>query len=131
MEYLALIEFQSVDLNRDLLISQFQKLINEMDKNTGKLTIKAYSAAKSGADFNIHLFHNSKEVENSGSTLGLRLISALKKFGLVNQSIWVEMNTNNQNQISNENYCFKRKSERWPKHDHAICSLYPEEIPAA
>jgi hypothetical protein len=43
-------------------------------------------------DFSIHLFHDSKKVEKSGSPLGLRLASALKEFGLVNHSIWIEMN---------------------------------------
>jgi len=32
-----------------------------------------------------------KKVENNGSRLGLRLASALKEFGLVNHSVWVEM----------------------------------------
>jgi nucleoside-diphosphate-sugar epimerase len=32
-----------------------------------------------------------KKEENSGSPLGLRLASALKEFGLVNHSIWIEM----------------------------------------
>ena len=44
-------------------------------------------------DFSIHLFHDSKKMERSGSSLGLCLASALKEFGLVNHSIWIEMHS--------------------------------------
>ena len=54
-------------------------------------TIKSYSRVMIDSDFSIHLFHDSKKVENNGSPLGLRLALALKEFGLVNHSIWIEM----------------------------------------
>lgn len=50
-----------------------------------------YSRASIDTDFSIHLMHDSSKVNTRGSRLGLRLISAFKEFGLVNQSIWIEM----------------------------------------
>ena len=93
MKWLETIELRSAEGNRKLLESQLQKLINEMDKETKKLTIKYYSRVMIDTDFSIHLFHDSKKEENSGSRLGLRLASALKAFGLVNHSIWIEMHS--------------------------------------
>lgn len=93
MKWLEIIELRSVDSNRELLESQLQKLTNDLDKETKKQAIKAYSRVMIDTDFSIHLFHDSKKVETSGSQLGLRLASALKEFGLVNHSIWIEMHS--------------------------------------
>lgn len=41
--------------------------------------------------FSYYLHHYPKNVENNGSRLSLRLASALKEFGLVGHSVWVEM----------------------------------------
>lgn len=91
MKWVEIIELRTVDSNRELLKAQMQELINESDKEIEKMKIRVYCRAMLDTDFSIHLLHNSKEVENSGSQLGLRLSSALKEFGLVNHCIWVEM----------------------------------------
>ena len=93
MKWIEIIQLRSVGSDRDLLESQLQRLINEVGKETKKQAIKSYSHVMINTDFSIHLFHDSKKVENSGSPLGLRLASALKDFGLVNHSIWVEMHS--------------------------------------
>ncbi len=91
MKWLETIELRSVGNKRKLVESQLQKLINEVNKETKKPAIKSYSRVLIDTDFSIHLFHDSKKVDNSGSELGLRLASALKEFGLVNHSIWIKM----------------------------------------
>ncbi len=90
MKWLEIIELRSADCDRGSLESQLQKLIYEVDRETKKQTIKAYSRVMIDTDFSIHLFHDSPDVENNGSSLGLRLTSALKEFGLVNHSVWIE-----------------------------------------
>ena len=92
MKWLEIIELRSADCNRDQLMSQLHKLSNEVYEETGKQTVTTYGCAQFRSDFSIHLFHHSKEVEFSGSSLGIRLASALKEFGLVNHSIWIETN---------------------------------------
>jgi hypothetical protein len=89
MKWLEIIELRSVERNRELLESHLQKLNNMVAKESEKQSIKIYSRVMLDTDFGIHLFHDSKEVENSGSSLGLRLASNLKEFGLVNHSIWL------------------------------------------
>ena len=91
MKWIEVIQLRIVDSNRDFLESQLQKLIDEVNKESKMQTIKSYSRVMIDSDFSIHLFHDSKKVDNSGSPLGLRLASALKEYGLVNHSIWLEM----------------------------------------
>jgi len=93
MRWLEIIELRTVTNKRDVLESQLQKLRDEINKESEKNTIEAYFSALIDSDFSIHLNHHSKDVEYRGSQLGLRLASALKEFGLINHSIWVEMNS--------------------------------------
>ncbi len=93
MKWLEIIELRSAYGNKKLLESQLETLINEVDRETKKRAINIYSRVMIDTDFSIHLFHDSKKVENSGSQLGLRLASALKEFGRINHSIWIEMHT--------------------------------------
>jgi hypothetical protein len=93
MKWLEIIELRSAYGNKKLLESQLETLINEVDQETKKQDIKSYSRVMIDTDFSIHLFHDSKKVENSGSPLGLRLASALEAFGIVNHSIWIEMHS--------------------------------------
>ena len=68
-------------------------MIDEVNRESKMQTIKSYGRVLIDTDFSIHLFHDSKKVENSGSRLGLSIASALKAFGLVNHSIWIEMHS--------------------------------------
>ena len=92
MNWLEIIELRSAGGNSKLLESQMQKLVNDVYERTENNHVKAYCRLMIDTDFGIHLFHDSNKVEKSGSPLGLRLASALKEFGLVNHSIWIEMN---------------------------------------
>jgi hypothetical protein len=92
MKWLEIIELRSAGGNSKLLASQMQKLVNEVNERTENYAVRAFCRLMIDTDFSIHLFHDSKKVEKSGSPLGLRLASALKEFGLVNHSIWIEMN---------------------------------------
>ena len=92
MKWLEIIELRIAGNNRELLEPQLNKLIDEVERETNRQAIKAYSRVMRDTDFSIHLFHDSKIAEDNGSQLGLLLASALKMFGLVNHSIWIEMN---------------------------------------
>ena len=94
VKWLEIIELRSVDSNLELLESQLQKLINEVDREKQKQTMKYYRRVMINTDFSIHLFHDSNKVENSGSQLGLRLASSLKEWGSVNHYVWIEALSN-------------------------------------
>ena len=91
MNWLEIIELRSVGTNRELLQSQLQQLIDDVEMEAPKRFIKAYNHITIDADFSIHLLHESDKAENEGSPLGLRLVDALKEFGLVNHGVWIEM----------------------------------------
>jgi hypothetical protein len=91
MKWLEVIELRSVYSNRELLESHLRTLLAAIDKATQQQSIKSYRRVMIGNDFSIHLYHDSTKLENKGGQLGLRLASALKEFGLVNHSIWLEM----------------------------------------
>ena len=91
MKWLEIIDLRSVDSHRQLLGTQLQEFINEANEKTKKPGVKVYNCEMIDTNFSIHLFHDSKKVENRGSPLGLRIASALKEFGLVNHIIWIEM----------------------------------------
>jgi hypothetical protein len=91
MKWLEVIELRTVNSNRELLESHLLTLFDAIEKATQQQAIKSYRRVMIDNDFSIHLFHESTKVENKGSLLGMRLASALKEFGLVNHSIWLEM----------------------------------------
>jgi hypothetical protein len=90
MKWLEIIELRTVDSNRELLESRLEEVIDEVKAEMKQQTIKTYAHAMINTDFSIHLFNESKMAEQFGSRLGLHLASALREFGLVNHSIWIE-----------------------------------------
>jgi len=91
MKWLEIIELRSVGDKRAVMELQLKSLIDEVKQETRQQAIKVYSHITVETDFSIHLYNDSKSTDISGSPLGQRLVSALKEFGLVNHSIWVEM----------------------------------------
>jgi hypothetical protein len=91
MKWIEIIVLRTVDKNRDLLESKIQGLINEIEKDVKDQPIKIYRRIPIVSDLCIHLFHDTKQVEASGSRLGLCLVNELQKFGIVNHGIWIEM----------------------------------------
>ena len=90
MKWLEIIELRSVGSNRKFLERELKSIVDELNKETEQRAIKVYSRVAVDSDFSIHLLHDSKEADINGSPLGLQLVSALKEYGLINHSIWVE-----------------------------------------
>jgi len=94
MKWLEIIELRSVGRNRKFLESELETFIAELNEERGQRAIKVYSRVAVDSDFSIHLLHDSKEADINGSPLGLQLVSALKEYGLVNHTVWVERFSN-------------------------------------
>lgn len=82
---------RSAEINRNLLESKLNRLIGDAEKGTNKQVLRVYSRVLIDTDFSIHLCHDSNEAKHEGSRLGVRIVNALKEFGLVNYSVWVEI----------------------------------------
>ena len=70
----------------------FGRVIPLMAKvgQSGLVEMKTYRHAALEMDLNMHLHWKSKRPQPNGSALGLRLAQALKEFGLVDHSVWIE-----------------------------------------
>jgi hypothetical protein len=90
MKWIEIIELRSAGITRNQLETHLQEFIDQVEKTTEKQTVKLYTRIKIDTDVSIHLFHNSNKVNNRGSPLGIRLVAALKSYGLVNHTIWIE-----------------------------------------
>ncbi|MFC1493165.1 hypothetical protein ACFL6O_04330 [candidate division KSB1 bacterium] len=90
MKWIEIIELRSGESSRELLEMQLQRFISQLDKEAIRHTIKIYNRVTLETDISIHLYHESNKVEDSGSSLGIRLVSALNAHGLVNHTVWVE-----------------------------------------
>lgn len=91
MKWIEVIQLRSTGRNKDFLKAELMKLIEEIEKSKIKQVVMACSRVFVDTDYTIQIVHETKNVEKSGSPLGLRLVSALKTFGLVNHSIWVTL----------------------------------------
>lgn len=92
MKWIEVIQLRAVDGNREFLESKLNTLINEVVAGSKEQTISAYHRALIDSDYSIHIFHRSNPVENFGSPLGERIVSALREFGLVNHTVWIGIN---------------------------------------
>ena len=89
MKWLEVIELRAVDGHRELVDSKLNTLIDEVCARSKKQKVMAYRRALVDSDYSIHILHESDPVENFGSPLGVRIVSALREFGLVRQRVWV------------------------------------------
>jgi len=88
MDWLEIIKLRSADSGSGLL-EEF--LLSMATVGQGGLKeIKTYRHAALENDWSVHLHWKSERPEQNGSALGLRLAQALKEFGLIDHSVWIE-----------------------------------------
>ena len=90
MKWLEIIELRSVDRDRVLNELDLMSLAAEVDPGSRPQEIKIYVHGTVETDMSVNLIYDSENADTRGSSLGLRLVSMLKGFGLVNHSVWVE-----------------------------------------
>ncbi len=88
MKWLEVIKLRSAEKDsrsmEELLLS-VRKFIQN-----GLVETKIFRHAALESDWSIHLRWESERPERNGSPLGLHLDRALKEFGLIDHSVWVE-----------------------------------------
>lgn len=90
-KWVEVITLRSVNRDRSAVESELRRLIADVKNQGQRPEIKGYSRSLIDSDFCIYLEHRSGEIADRGSPLGVRLASALKEFGLVNHTVWIEM----------------------------------------
>jgi len=88
MKWLEVIKLRSAGKDSELL----KELLLSIDKfsQSGLVEMKTYHHAALETDLSVHLHWESERPEQNGSSLGHRLTQALKDFGLIDHSIWIE-----------------------------------------
>jgi hypothetical protein len=88
MKWLEIIKLRSAGRDSGLL----EELLLSVGKSSqsGLVEMKTYHPVALESDWSVHLYWESGRPEQNGSPLGLRLAQALKEFGLIDHSIWIE-----------------------------------------
>jgi hypothetical protein len=88
MKWLEVIKLRSAGRDSEML-KELLLSINKLSQS-GLVRMKTYHHATLETDLSVQLLWESERPERNGSDLGLRLAQALKDFGLIDHSIWVE-----------------------------------------
>jgi hypothetical protein len=89
MKWLEVIKLRAAGNGEGLLKALFREM-NKAGQDRGLIEIKTYRHAALEADLSVHLHWESDRPDQNGSTLGLSLAQALKEFGLIDHSVWIE-----------------------------------------
>lgn len=89
--YLEIIELRTSGQNRKKLESALEKLLAGLKSDPEREQIQVYNSRVIESDFCIHLHFQAENYNREGSPLGLRMVSALKEYGLIHHNIWCEM----------------------------------------
>jgi hypothetical protein len=91
MKWMEIIELRSLGNTGKQLERQLLEIIDQVDKKGERQTAKLYTRMMIETEvFSIHLLNDTSEFKFEGSELGMRLVSTLKFYGLVNHTIWIE-----------------------------------------
>jgi hypothetical protein len=82
-------EFIKVQTARSNVAVMLQNFVSECKKCKGLLDAKVFNNALVD-DCSLCLLWKTKQHEPQGSSVGLHLSNTLKKYGLVDHSVWVE-----------------------------------------
>ncbi len=91
MSWFEVIHLRTTTRETVQLVPIIQQLIGEAEEEGFCREIKMYRRALVDTDLSVLLYHDALNVEKNGSSLGLRMASALKEFGMVNHTAWVEI----------------------------------------
>jgi len=87
MKWLEIVEVRAAQIDDKLMIQEVAHLLGETQMND---FVKIYINVRSGTDWSFHLQNESEQVNLQGSDLAIQFKKVLRKFGIVNHSIWEE-----------------------------------------
>ncbi len=90
MKWIEIITLRSPRKIHDSIVSDLLNHTSRNDGNNSLLSMDTYRNAWINTDMSVHLHWKSTSTEQLGSATGLRLARALKEYGLVSHSVWVE-----------------------------------------
>lgn len=91
MSWFEVIHLRVTEPETEKIIPIVQQLVGEAVEEGSCREIKMYRRALVDTDLSILLYHDTKKIEKNGSSLGLRITSALKDYGMVHHMTWLEV----------------------------------------
>jgi hypothetical protein len=89
MKWLEFIRVQASGLPQKTVISRLLALKKDLENSPGLSAADVYTHASVNCDFVISLLWYTDQPQSTGSRMGLNLSEALKKYGLVDHSVWI------------------------------------------
>jgi len=93
MKWSEVIMVRSVGSNSKILAKPLQDLVADVMRSAGNDDIRIFHRENIATDICVVIFHCGKKTQTGGSPLGLRIVDAFRKIGLVYHTIWNEVNT--------------------------------------
>lgn len=93
MSYLEIIQIRTAKTNQKLLSEFLFTWFTQVNESEKKGKVKIYKQINLETDYSVHIEFNGK-IKNNANLLGENLAAALKEFGIVNYSVWVEEQLN-------------------------------------
>lgn len=90
MQLIEIIEVRTSQNSKLLLEKYLKQIIKETQNESKNLGVKLYQRMNLELDFSIHIIIGSDEHNLENSKIGYRIASALKEFGIVYHSVWIE-----------------------------------------
>lgn len=91
MRWHEVIHLRVIDQEYDRVIAIFTQLLEEIEEKEKSVKVKLFKRVQIETDVCLHLLHESNNDEVAGSAVGLRLVEALKPFGMVNHTVWSQI----------------------------------------
>ena len=93
MRWLETIKVQSATGKEQVIVDELMALAQEVQKSPNSQGLQeamVFCHASVTGFFALRLFWNTDTPQSRGSMIGLSLVQALKVFGLVDHSVWIE-----------------------------------------
>jgi len=91
MIWLEVIHLRVPGQDYERLAPTFTQLLDEIRENERCRAVKLFRRALLETDVCLHLYHDSLDAKDGGSPVGLRLVDALKPLGMINHTVWKEI----------------------------------------
>ena len=89
MKWLEIIKLRGAGIEQGLL-KEFLRSLVKSGRSGELVGVVSYRHAALENDLSVHLHWEPEQPTQNGSALGLRLAQALKEFGLVDHTVWIE-----------------------------------------
>jgi hypothetical protein len=90
MKWIEIINLRSAGATRDSIEQKIPRSVAEVDQSKDLISVQVYRHATLDTDLSVHLLFECFKAEVQPSALGQALAWALKEFGLVSHSLWIE-----------------------------------------